>query len=411
MRPLLALLLCLAGIAAQAEPPSSEALNDRARSLYQEGRYDEAAATLREALALVEKDYGPDDPEVARSLNNLALIYKAQQRYDDAEPLYRRAVVIADRKLGEDDPDRMKSAGDLARLYVAAGKYAAAEPLYLRVIAWQRRHVGPQYGDVADTEGALASVYAKLGRTEDADRLARRSFASVAAPARAQGLVPQPADAYGDAQKSAAVRFDLARRHLDGIGDHCVAGEHGEEFRFSLRSWQTDNLDASLPADRVLATIPAAQRQTLERQLDTNRRDPDGPNDALCDLYSRGLRNGSVDYAKTDADAARILRAIYASDETMRIAKRNADLATGCIKQHYSAGRRDFTPVRRYCDCQTAAITANADDAQIDAWLASLPDTAPKAGTTDSKALGTTLQQAWVGKALKAAQRCPGAPR
>ncbi|HWU53101.1 MAG TPA: tetratricopeptide repeat protein, partial [Tahibacter sp.] len=405
MRPLFALLLCLAGIAAQAAPPSPDELNDRAKSLYREGLYDEAAATMRQNLALVEKEHGPDASDVARSLNNLALIYKAMQRYDEAEPLYRRAMAIADKTLSEDDPDRMKSAGDLARLYVAAGNYAAAEPLYLRVIAWQRTHVGPQYGDVADTEGALASVYTKLGRSADAQRLAQRSFASVATPARAQGLIPPLADVYSDAQKSAAVRFDLERRHVDWIGDHCVAGEHGEEFRFSLHSWQTDNLDASLPADRVLATIPAAQRQTLERQLDTRKRDPDAPNNALCDLYSRGLRNGSIAYAKLDADAAGILRAIYASDEPMRIARRNADLAAGCIKQHYNAGRRDFAQVRRYCDCQTAAITANADDAQIDAWLANLPDTTPTAGTTDSKALGATLQQAWVGKALKAAQR------
>ncbi|WP_257387165.1 tetratricopeptide repeat protein [Tahibacter caeni] len=173
---------------------------------YQDGRYAEAAATMHEAPALVEKQYGRDDTHVAQNLNNLALIYRAMQRYGEAEPLYRRAVVIADRT------PRMKSAGDLARMYVAAGNYGAAEPLYLRVIAWQHRHVGPQFGVVANTEGQLAEVYAKLGRTEDADRLARRSHRSPRR--RAQGLVPQPVDACADAQKSAAVRIDLARPTL-----------------------------------------------------------------------------------------------------------------------------------------------------------------------------------------------------
>jgi tetratricopeptide (TPR) repeat protein len=407
MRPLFALLLCLTGIAAQAAPPSSDELNDRAKSLYREGRYDEAAATMRQNLALVEKEHGPDASDVARSLNNLALIYKAMQRYDEAEPLYRRAMAIADKTLSEDDPDRMKSAGDLARLYVAAGNYAAAEPLYLRVIAWQRTHVGPQYGDVADTEGALASVYTKLGRSADAQRLAQRSFASVAAPARAQGLIPPLADVYSEELKSAAVRIDLARNRMNWLGDHCVSGGHGEDFRFFLRSWEVDNLDVSLPADAVLATLPAAQRQALQQRLDSGKTPDAAPNAALCDLISRSLREGSLDYAKTDADAARVLRALYAKDEKMRITKRNADLSVGCLKQHYNTGARDFARAQRYCDCQTAAITANADDAQIDAWLADLPDGA--GGAVDGDAAKATLP-AWMAKAMKAAQRCPGAP-
>jgi tetratricopeptide (TPR) repeat protein len=49
-----------------------------------------SSATLyKRSLAFLEKELGPDHPNVATALNNLALLYKNQGRYADAEPLYK----------------------------------------------------------------------------------------------------------------------------------------------------------------------------------------------------------------------------------------------------------------------------------------------------------------------------------
>jgi len=45
-------------------------LNNNARSLYQQGKYSEAAKAAEEALKVAEKTFGPSDPHVAASLNN-----------------------------------------------------------------------------------------------------------------------------------------------------------------------------------------------------------------------------------------------------------------------------------------------------------------------------------------------------
>ena len=49
---------------------------------------------MRRALAINEKSFGPDHPNVAIRLNNLAQLLKATNRLAEAEPLMRRALAI-----------------------------------------------------------------------------------------------------------------------------------------------------------------------------------------------------------------------------------------------------------------------------------------------------------------------------
>ena len=54
---------------------------------------------MRRALAIDEKSFGPDHPNVARDLNNLAQLLQATNRLAEAEPLMRRALVDRREKL------------------------------------------------------------------------------------------------------------------------------------------------------------------------------------------------------------------------------------------------------------------------------------------------------------------------
>ena len=44
------------------------------------------------SLAISEKAFGPDHPDVAFSMNNLADLYRAQGRYADALPIVQRTI-------------------------------------------------------------------------------------------------------------------------------------------------------------------------------------------------------------------------------------------------------------------------------------------------------------------------------
>ena len=59
---------------------------------------------MRRALAIDEKSYGPEHPNVAISLNNLAALLQVTNRLQEAEPLMRRALAIDEKSYGPEHP-------------------------------------------------------------------------------------------------------------------------------------------------------------------------------------------------------------------------------------------------------------------------------------------------------------------
>jgi Tetratricopeptide repeat len=80
-------------------------LNNLATLLQATNRLTEAEPPMRRALAIDEKSFGPEHPNVARDLNNLARLLHATNRRAEAKPLMRRALAILVASLGADHPN------------------------------------------------------------------------------------------------------------------------------------------------------------------------------------------------------------------------------------------------------------------------------------------------------------------
>jgi len=83
---------------------TSRLLNHLALYLNARAEHLEAEPLMRRALAIDEKAYGPDHPDVARDLNNLAQLLQDTNGLAEVEPLYRRALAILMAGLGPDHP-------------------------------------------------------------------------------------------------------------------------------------------------------------------------------------------------------------------------------------------------------------------------------------------------------------------
>src|SRR2546429_9479649 len=59
---------------------------------------------FKQALAAREKQFGPDDPKVARSASDLGLFLRNQGDLASATPYLRRALEIDEKALGEASP-------------------------------------------------------------------------------------------------------------------------------------------------------------------------------------------------------------------------------------------------------------------------------------------------------------------
>ena len=103
-------------VIAQA-PDDLAALDGQVVKFRREGKYAEATELARQYLALAEKKFGPDHPEVGASLNNLAALYRSQGRYAEAEPMYKRALALYEKSLEPDHPVVGTALNNLAFLY------------------------------------------------------------------------------------------------------------------------------------------------------------------------------------------------------------------------------------------------------------------------------------------------------
>jgi len=109
-----------AGAPAAALPPKARAYDlDRvARGYYREKKYEEAAKTLEQAVALKPND--------AVLLNNLGFIYFEMGRYNDAVTFLEKTLAL--------DPNRKEAYGNLAYAYLKLGNKAEAKTHFERYL-------------------------------------------------------------------------------------------------------------------------------------------------------------------------------------------------------------------------------------------------------------------------------------
>jgi CHAT domain-containing protein/tetratricopeptide (TPR) repeat protein len=168
-------------------PEVAKGLNNLALLYNTQGRYAEAEALQKRALAIKEKRVGADKPTVAASLDNLASLYSEQGRYAEAKVLTTRAVAIYEKSLGKEHPSVAGALNNLGNLYLDDGKYADAEALLQRALAIDEKALGPEHHLVAALLTNLANAKTRQDGNADAELLLRR-----AAAIQEKALGPEP---------------------------------------------------------------------------------------------------------------------------------------------------------------------------------------------------------------------------
>ena len=151
-------------------------LNNLARLLKDTNRLAEAEPMMRRALAIDEQSYGPDHPKVAIRLNNLALLLQATNRLAEAEPLMRRALMMDEKSYGADHPNMAIDLNNLALLLKDRNRLAEAEPLMRRALAIGETSYGPDHPKVAIRLNNLARLLHDTNRLAEAEPLMRRAL-------------------------------------------------------------------------------------------------------------------------------------------------------------------------------------------------------------------------------------------
>jgi serine/threonine-protein kinase len=142
----------------------AESLHDLGRARLLQSRVD-AEPLLRQAVALREKILGPDDPAVAEALQTLGTFLSRIPASQEAAPVLRRALQILEAR-----PPSPELASVVYELAVAQRRDqpVEAEALFRRALALRQALFPPDHPDVIASVVALGALFGNSGRCLDA---------------------------------------------------------------------------------------------------------------------------------------------------------------------------------------------------------------------------------------------------
>ena len=189
---------------------------------FSQGKYEQAAVEYRAAFSLREKALGPDHPVVARSRNNLGATYYSQGKHEQAENEYRAALSSWKNALGAGHPDVARGRNNLGAVLQKQGKYEQAEVEYRAALSSWVKTLGEDHPDVARSRNNLGAVLDRQGKYEEAEAQLR---AAVTSWEKTPGAEQRDAAA---AHKNLGLLFEKQGRYEEAEA----------EFRTALASWE-----------------------------------------------------------------------------------------------------------------------------------------------------------------------------
>jgi tetratricopeptide (TPR) repeat protein len=230
-----------------------------AHALFDANQLERAEEVARQAIALLERAFGPESPEVLFPRVILASVQVRRGEYAIAEPVFRRALDEAERSWGPSSYEAAQGAANLASIHLMQGRYALARGLYQKSLAGLQRNPMRAIDEVPLVYSNLALSCAAGGARREADVWLQRALES------GQGLGPEHPAVPVILERAAATRFFQKQ-----YGDSWALFERAIalfETRYGARS--TEVLGAM---ERYSGYLRSARDKSRARDLEKRRK-------------------------------------------------------------------------------------------------------------------------------------------
>ncbi len=198
----------------------SSILNNLGEVYYATGRFAAASPLYEKALALREKQEGPDALALSPILNNLALLYRETADYSRALRFAERARSIAESHNAAETAEGAAAFANLGEIEQLQGDLAGARNSLGRALSIRERLLAPSDPRIAETLSDLALADRAGSRFKTAAELYRRALAVLqAAAGNVDGKIQLAA-----LKKSGVVRINLAQAEAEQ--GHLKEAEH-----------------------------------------------------------------------------------------------------------------------------------------------------------------------------------------
>jgi tetratricopeptide (TPR) repeat protein len=159
-------------------------LQEQAWNLQGQGKLDEAATAVRDALLILEESGEANSPDAANLLNDLAEIESERQNFQEALALAERAHSIQDQLgdsfAGEDLAQiRTRTMSLIGEICRTLGDFVRAEVSLKEALRIVTTEFGEASEQVAEARNNLAFLYKACGRFDEGLRLYQQALDSV----------------------------------------------------------------------------------------------------------------------------------------------------------------------------------------------------------------------------------------
>jgi tetratricopeptide (TPR) repeat protein len=141
------------------------------------GNAEKEREFLERELAINERHYGLDHPNVAITLTNLGNAYGSLGDTKKKRELLEQALAIDERQYGLDHPEVAITLTNLGDAYRSLGDAQKSRELLGRALAIKERHYGLDHPEVAITLTNLGNTYGSLGDAQKSRELLERALA------------------------------------------------------------------------------------------------------------------------------------------------------------------------------------------------------------------------------------------
>ncbi len=151
-----------------------EMAREKPEELYvDQDKLAEAEPLLQRSLAIWQKVFGLEHPNVAQSLSLLAVLYNAQEKYEEAERLFQQALAIWE-AVWEKNPE---ASHGFTAMNGMSFNLAMLFMLYERWLPIAEKALGSEHPNVAQVLENYAALLRKMRREDEAEEMEVRAKA------------------------------------------------------------------------------------------------------------------------------------------------------------------------------------------------------------------------------------------
>ncbi|CAF0895713.1 unnamed protein product [Adineta steineri] len=128
-----------------------------------QGKYQEALTFYEQSLAIYQKKFPSNHPDLAISHNNIGLVHVAMGDYPKALSYYEKALEIKQQSLPSNHPSLASSYNNIGMVHDEMGDYPKALSYYEKALEIQQQSLPPNHPHLAMSYNNIGVVHANMG--------------------------------------------------------------------------------------------------------------------------------------------------------------------------------------------------------------------------------------------------------